>query len=121
MSTPILKIGPHLVVTVQDELTDSGWTSLRDTLLKRASAERTTGVVIDLSSMDVMDSFATRLLDGLAAMLRLRGVETVVAGIQPSVAFAMAQLGLRLEFSGTALDLDDAIDSLRLRAARRGG
>lgn len=118
MSVPILKLGSFLVVAIQDELTDSGWGDLRDTLLRRASRERSTGVVIDVSAMDVMDSFASRLLDGIARMLRLRGARTVVVGIQPGVAFAMAQLGLRLESSGTALDLDDGLAFLRSRTRR---
>lgn len=118
MSVPILKLGTFLVVAIQDELTDSGWGELRDTLLRRASRERSTGVVIDVSAMDVMDSFASRLLDGIARMLRLRGARTVVVGIQPGVAFAMAQLGLRLESSGTALDLDDGLAFLRTRTRR---
>ena len=123
MSVPILKLGPFLVVAIQDELTDSGWGELRDTLLRRASRERSAGVVIDVSAMDVMDSFASRLLDGIARMLRLRGARTVVVGIQPGVAFAMAQLGLRLESSGTALDLDDGLAFLRrsLRRTSRSG
>jgi len=123
VSVPILKLGPFLVVAIQDELTDSGWGDLRDTLLRRASRERSSGVVIDVSAMDVMDSFASRLLDNIARMLRLRGARTVVVGIQPGVAFAMAQLGLRLESSGTALDLDDGLAFLRRSARRttRGG
>jgi rsbT antagonist protein RsbS len=118
VNVPILKLDQFLVVAIQDELPDSGWGELRDTLLKRASRERSVGVVIDVSAMDVMDSFASRLLDGIARMLRLRGVETVVVGIQPGVAFAMAQLGLRLESSGTALDLDDGLAWLRWRTRR---
>lgn len=118
MSVPILKQGDFLVVAIQDELTDSGWNELRATLLERARVHRTLGVVIDVSAMEVMDSFASRLLDGMARMLRLRGAATVVAGIQPGVAFAMAQLGLRLDSSGTALDLDDGLAYLQ-RATRR--
>jgi rsbT antagonist protein RsbS len=118
VSAPILKLGRFLVVAVQDELTDSGWGELRDALLKRAARERSAGVVIDVSAMDVMDSYASRLLDGIARMLRLRGALTVVVGIQPGVAFAMAQLGLRLESSGTALDLDDGLAFLRRHAPK---
>jgi rsbT antagonist protein RsbS len=62
-----------------------------------------------------MDSYATRVLDGIAGMLRLRGAETVVVGIQPGVAFAMSQLGLRLESAGTALDLDDGLEEIERR------
>jgi rsbT antagonist protein RsbS len=120
VTVPILKLGNCLVVAIQDELTDTHWGELRDTLLRRAGKERSTGVVIDLSAMQVMDSFATRLLDGIARMLRLRGTRTVVVGIQPGVAFAMAQLGLRLDSSGTALDLDDGLALLE-RTGRAHG
>ncbi len=118
MTVPILKLDKFLLVAIQDELTDTNWGELRDTLLRRASKERSQGVLIDLSAMDVLDSFATRLLDGIARMLRLRGTLTVVVGIQPGVAFAMSQLGLRLDSSGTALDLDDGIVFLRRQLAR---
>ena len=118
MSVPILKQGRYLVVAIQDELTDTGWSALRDTLLERASIHRTLGVLIDVSTMEVMDSFATRLLDGLARMLKLRGAVTVVAGLQPGVAFAMSQLGLRLDSTGTALDLDDGLAVLNRMTGR---
>ena len=115
MAVPILKQGDYLVVAIQDELTDAGWHDLRSDLLARAGHFRSRGVLIDVSAMEVMDSFATRMLDGIARMLGFRGAETVVAGIQPEVAFAMARLGLRLQNTGTALDMDDGFDELRRR------
>ena len=118
MGVPILKQGGFLVVAIQDELTDAGWHQLRSELLERAGRFRSQGVLIDVSAMDVMDSFATRMLDGVARMLRLRGAETVVAGIQPDVAFAMARLGLRLSSTGTALDMDDGLLELQRRTRR---
>lgn len=113
MPLPILKQGDCLVVAIADELTDGGWADFRTDLLARAGKFRSKGVVIDLSAMDVLDSYATRILDGIAQMLRLRGVTTVVAGLQPGVAFAMSQLGLRLSHSHTALDLDDGLAQLQ--------
>jgi rsbT antagonist protein RsbS len=118
MAVPILKQGEYLFVAIQDELTDAGWHELRDQLLARAGQHRSTGVLIDVSAMDVMDSFATRMLDGIARMLRFRGAETVVSGVQPEVAFAMAQLGLSLANTGTALDTDDGFAELRSRTSR---
>jgi rsbT antagonist protein RsbS len=114
-SVPILKLRTYLVAAVQDELTDSGWQQFRDELLSKAATHRSLGVVIDVSAMDVMDSYATRLLDGIARMLRYRGAETVVVGVQPMVAFSMAQLGLRLGSAGTALDLDEGLELLDRR------
>lgn len=112
---PILKLGKYLVAAVEDELTDTGWARFRDDLVQRAGSHRSRGVVIDVAGMEVMDSYATRILDGIAKVLRLRGAETVVVGVQPGVAFAMAQLGLRLESAGTALDLDEGIEELDRR------
>lgn len=117
---PILKFGTYLVAAVEDELTDSGWARFRDELVRRAGELRSRGVVIDVGGMEVMDSYATRVLDGIAKVLKLRGAETIVVGVQPGVAFAMAQLGLKLSSAGTALDLDDGVLALerRLRHGR---
>jgi len=115
MAVPILKQGGYLFVAIQDELTDAGWRDLRTDLLERAGKHRSRGVLIDVSTMEVMDSFASRMLDGIARMLRFRGAETVVSGLQPEVAFAMAQLGLSLPNTGTALDTDDGFAELRRR------
>jgi rsbT antagonist protein RsbS len=112
---PILKLGRYLVAAVEDELTDTGWQSFRDELVRRAGEHRSRGVVVDISEMEVMDSYATRVLDGIARVLRLRGADTVVVGVRPGVAFAMSQLGLRLDHAGTALDLDAGILELDRR------
>lgn len=117
---PILKLGHFLVAAVEDELTDSGWGRFRDELVRRAGEHRSRGVIIDVAGMEVMDSYATRVLDGIAKVLRLRGAETVVVGVQPGVAFAMAQLGLRLSSAGTALDLDDGVLTLERRLHHAG-
>ena len=76
---------------------------------------RSTGVLIDVGSLDVMDSFAVRTLRGVAQMVRLLGAECVVVGIQPDVAFSMVQLGLTLEGTSTALDLEDGLALLNAR------
>lgn len=121
MPVPILKQGAFLIASIQTELADSEWDQFRDALLDKVGVYRSQGVVIDVSAMDVMDSFATRTLRALALMLRLRGAETVVVGIQPEVAQAMAQLGLRLEDATTALDLEEGLELLGERLARRHG
>lgn len=112
---PILKLGRYLIVALEDELTDTGWSRFRDDVVRGASENRSRGVVIDIGSMEVMDSYATRVLDGIARVLRLRGAETVVVGVRPGVAFAMAQLGLRLDSAGKALDLDAGLIELERR------
>jgi rsbT antagonist protein RsbS len=121
VGVPILKQGHFLVVAVEDELTDTDWRTLRTDLLRLAGKHRSRGVLIDVSAMEIMDSYSTRMLDGLAQMLRFRGADTVVAGVQPNVAFAMSQLGLRLSSAGTALDLDDGIAQLRKRTEPADG
>jgi rsbT antagonist protein RsbS len=119
MYVPILKQGPFLIATVQSALTDSDLKTLQDELLARVGALRSRGVVIDVTALDVMDSFATRTLRNTASMLRLRGAKTVIVGIQPEVALSMAQLGLSLENVGAALDLEEGL--MMLQASLRAG
>ena len=115
MKVPVLRQGEFLIASLQEAPADSDWKALRTDLLERVGRFRSKGVVIDVSALDVMDSFATRALDGIAAMLRLRGAETAVVGVQPGVAFAMAQLGLRLGSAATALDLEAGLVALRAK------
>ena len=82
----------------------------------RSSKLRARGVIVDVTALDVMDSFASRTLRDIAHMIRLRGAETVIVGIQPEVAFAMVQLGLTLEGVATALDLEEGLAYLDRRA-----
>jgi rsbT antagonist protein RsbS len=119
MHVPILKQGDSLIATVQSVLSDADLVQLRDDLADRVGQYRSRGVIIDLTVLDVIDSFATRTLRGLAHMLKLRGAETVIVGIQPEVAFAMVQLGLTLEGVGTALDLEEGLDYLHRLAKRK--
>lgn len=109
MHVPILKQGGYLIASVQSVLSDADLLELRDNLAERVGQFRSRGVIIDVTVLDVIDSFATRLLREAAHMLRLRGAETVIVGIQPDVAFAMVQLGLTLEGIGTALDLEEGL------------
>lgn len=112
---PILRQRKHLIVLVPAELSDDELFDMRERLSREVGERRADGVVLDLSGLDVVDSFAARSLRELALVLRLRGAETVVAGIQPEVAFAMVQLGLRLEGLPAALDLEEAIAYLDTR------
>ena len=85
---------------------------LRDDLADRVGQFRSRGVIIDVTVLDVIDSFATRTLRAIAHMLKLRGAETVIVGIQPDVAFSMVQLSLTLEGIGTSLDLEEGLEYL---------
>jgi rsbT antagonist protein RsbS len=112
MAVPILKQGQYLIATIQSALSDVDLTHLRDALVGQVGKLRSRGVIVDVTALDVMDSFASRTLRDLAHMIRLRGAETVIVGIQPEVAFAMVQLGLTLEGVSTALDLEEALSRL---------
>jgi rsbT antagonist protein RsbS len=109
MPVPILKQGGCLIATVQATISDADWRELRDGLLARIGQFRSQGVVVDVTELDVMDSFATRTLRDIADAARLRGAQTVLVGIQPDVAYAMVQLGLTARFQGvaTAIDLEE--------------
>lgn len=119
MHVPILKQGGYLIASIQSVLSDADLLQLRDDLAERVGQFRSRGVIIDVTVLDVIDSFATRTLRAIAHMLKLRGAETVIVGIQPDVAFAMVQLGLTLEGVGTALDLEEGLIYLDQHTKRK--
>src|SRR5574341_503717 len=109
MQVPILKQGSYLIATIQSALSDADLIQLRDELAGRVGQFRSRGIVIDVTVLDVIDSFSVRALRAIVHMLKLRGAETVIVGIQPDVAFAMVQLGVTLENEATALDLEEGL------------
>jgi rsbT antagonist protein RsbS len=109
MPVPILKQGAILIATVQAALSDSDAERLRYDLMDRVSKFRAQGIIVDVTAIDVMDSFAARSLRTIAHMTRLRGADTVIVGLQPEVAFAMVQLGLAFDDMSTALDLEEGL------------
>jgi rsbT antagonist protein RsbS len=121
MQVPILKQGNFLIASIQSALSDADLINLRDALVEQVGRYRSRGVIVDVTVLDVMDSFAVRTLSTLAHMIRLRGAETVIVGIQPEVAFAMVQLGLTLSGISTALDLEEGTALLRRRFRGGGG
>lgn len=122
MAVPILRQGKYLIASAQAALTDDDWRQLRNDLIRRVGEVRATGVILDVTALDVLDSYATRTLRQIAQATRLRGAETVIVGIQPAVAFAMVQLGLTLRLEGvsTALDLEGGLRLLERRAREAG-
>jgi len=123
MSVPILKQGDVLIASIQSMLSDQDLVDLREAFAEQVGRYRSRGIVIDVTALDVLDSFATRTLRAIAYTARLRGADAVVVGIQPEVAFAMVQLGLTLEDVATALDLEEGLEhlaSLRRAGARHG-
>lgn len=118
MEVPILKQRNYLIASVQAVLTDQDLVTLRDRLVEQVGRFRSLGVILDVTGLDVMDSFSVRTLRDMAHMIRLRGADTVIVGIQPEVAFSMVQLGLSLEGVPTALDLEEGLAYLDTRPKR---
>ena len=124
MAVPILKQRQHLIASIQSALSDQDLLGLRDDLARLVGQHRALGVIIDVTALDVLDSFATRTLRAIAYMTKLRGAETVIVGIQPDVAIAMVQFRLNLAPLRVALDLDAAtalLDRLARGDAVDGG
>jgi rsbT antagonist protein RsbS len=119
VQVPILKQRDYLIASIQAALNDADLVQLRDALVTQVGTFRSRGVIVDVTALDVMDSFAVRTLRDLAHMIRLRGAETVIVGIQPEVAFAMVQLGLTLAGVSTALDLEEGLAFLDKRIKDR--
>lgn len=123
MAVPILKHGDYLIASIQSALTDTDLRQLQDELAAQAGRARARGLIVDVTVLNVMDSYATRVLRGIAHMTKLRGAQTVIVGIQPEVAFAMVRLGLLLEGVATALDLEEGLAFLgrRTKGTRNHG
>ena len=111
MQVPILKQGAYLIATVQSALTDEDLKQLRDTLVLQVSKVRARGVIVDVTALDVIDSFATRTLRDVAYMIRLRGAETViVTGLSPEIAQTLVNIGVDLGKMNTVGDLQGGIE-----------
>jgi len=102
----------NLIAAIQSDLSDSEVLELRDDLAERIGRRRVRGIVVDVTALDVIDSFVARALREIAVLARLRGAETIIVGIQPDVAIAMVQFKLNLTPLRTALDLDEALGLL---------
>jgi rsbT antagonist protein RsbS len=118
MAVPILKHGDYLIASIQSLLTDTDLGQLQDDLAEQVNRVRARGVIVDVTVLDVMDSFATHVLCAIAHAMRLRGAQTVIVGIQPDVAYAMVQLGVSFEGVATALDLEEGLALLDRRTKR---
>lgn len=110
MPVPILKQGSLLIATLQAALTDRDWLDFQFEVTKMVGTARARGVILDVTVLDVLDSFATKSLRTIAEMIKLRGARAVVVGIHPDVAFTMVQLGLTLHGIDTALDLEHGLE-----------
>lgn len=121
MTVPILKQGGFLIASVQDAMTDGDAVQLQDDLMQQVGRFRSRGIIVDVTMLDVMDSFAARSFRTIAHMTRLRGAVTVIVGIQPEVAFSMVQLGVTMEDVLTALDLEEGLQLLAQRTRGEAG
>jgi rsbT antagonist protein RsbS len=109
MALSIQKHERYLIVTIQSALTDEDLLTLQTTLVEKVGEFRSRGVIVDVTAVDVLDSFASRTVRNVADIIRLRGAQTVIVGVQPQVAFAMVRLGITLEKVRTALDLEEGL------------
>lgn len=110
---PILKMGALLLVTIQVDMHDRLALALQDDLTQMISDTEARGVLIDISGLEIVDSFIGRMLGNIAAMSRVLDAETVVVGMQPAVAITLVELGLSLEGVRTALNVDAGMEMLR--------
>ena len=110
---PILRMGRFLLVTIQVDMHDQLAMQLQNDLTDRIVADRAHGVLIDISSLEVVDSFIGRMISNIAAMARVLDAQTVVVGMQPAVAITLVELGLSLTGVRTALNVDKGMALLR--------
>jgi rsbT antagonist protein RsbS len=110
---PILRLGKFLLVTIQVDMHDRLAMTLQDDLTAQIVSSRAKGVLIDISGLDIVDSFIGRMLANIAGMARILDAETVVVGMQPSVAITLVELGLSLPGIRTALNVDRGMDLLQ--------
>jgi rsbT antagonist protein RsbS len=117
---PILKMGDFLLVTIQVDMHDQLALQLQEDLTARISTDSATGVLIDISSLDVVDSFIGRMIANISAMARVLDAQTVVTGMRPAVAITLVELGMTLEGVLTALNVERGMALLRQKVAAHG-
>ena len=113
---PVLKIGNILLVSIQVDMHDHLALALQESLAKRVIEDRAVGVVIDISALDVVDTFIGRMIANMAAMAAILNARTVLVGMQPAVAITMVELGLRLKGVLTALNVERGMALLETRS-----
>jgi rsbT antagonist protein RsbS len=116
---PILKMGAYLLVTIQVDMHDQLALTLQDDLTDRIVKTQAKGVLIDISSLELVDSFIGRMLGNIAAMSHILDAETVVVGMRPAVAITLVELGLSLKGVKTALNVEKGMSLLEERVRRR--
>jgi rsbT antagonist protein RsbS len=117
---PILKMGDTLLVTIQVDMHDKLATTLEDDLTTRIAQTGAKGVLIDISALEIVDSFIGRMLDNIASVSRILDADTVVCGMRPAVAITLVELGLSLSGVRTALNVERGMELIRSRLDRDG-
>src|SRR6201991_1489073 len=112
---PILKMGKALLITIQVDMHDQMAIALEEDLTTRIAQTGARGVLIDISSLEIVDSFIGRMLDNIAAVSRMMDAETVVVGMRPAVAITLVELGLSLSGVKTALNVDRGMSLIQKR------
>jgi rsbT antagonist protein RsbS len=118
---PILKMGEYLLVTIQVDMHDRLAMTLQDDLTQKIVDARARGVLIDISALEMVDSFIGRMLGNIAAMSRVLDAETVVVGMRPAVAITLVELGMSLSGVRTALNVEKGMELLSASMAAAGG
>jgi rsbT antagonist protein RsbS len=117
---PILKMGETLLVTIQVDMHDKIAAALEEDLTEKIAQTGAKGVLIDISSLEIVDSFIGRMLDNIAAVSRILDAETVVCGMRPAVAITLVELGLSLSGVKTALNVERGMELIRSRLKSDG-
>lgn len=119
MKIPILRLKDILLTSIQVDLTDQEALEFQADVLKKVGETEARGIVIDISALEVVDSYMARILNETADMVRLLGAEIVISGMQPAVALALVEMGRELVDVQTALNLDQGLEKLQKLVARR--
>jgi rsbT antagonist protein RsbS len=117
---PIIKLRDVLIVSIQVSLSDAVVVQLKDDITNKIEHSEARGLVIDVSGIDLMDSYISRAIRDIGLVARLMGVRTVISGLDPMIAMTLVEMGLELKGVRTALDLESALDILRLRLTGGG-
>lgn len=113
MITPILTIGDVLLVSIQEDLSDDEIVELQDQIISRVSDTRAAGLVIEISAIDMVDSYMARVLNDISAMVGILGSQTVITGMQPAVAITLVDMGSELIGVKTALNLEQGLEDIQ--------
>jgi rsbT antagonist protein RsbS len=117
MHLPIIKLYDTLIVSIQVELSDRVVMQLKDDVGERIQELGPRGLIIDVSGVEIMDSYISRAIRDIGLMAKLMGVETVISGLDPNIAMTLVEMGMDLEGVETFLDLETAFESIHLRAS----